>query len=617
MIRLRAGPSGDAGPAGCGRLPSDAEGAAAARRADAARAGRLRAVAGLGPAAGAAGVRGARRRPRRGATRPRRPSWPTRGTRRGGGHRHRVRQVAGLPAAGAGRAARRRRGPPRSTCRRPRRWPPTSCAPSPALELPDVRPAALRRRHPARRARLGPPARPLRADQPGHAAPRRAARARPLGRVPAPAARTWSIDECHTYRGVFGSHVAHVLRRLRRVVRPVRRRARRSCSPRPPSADPAAVGRPAHRPAGRRGDRGRAPRAARRPSRSGSRRCCPSSTGETRRARCAGPRRAARPPDLLADLVVEGARTLAFVRSRRGAEVVALSAPRRARPRSAPELGDRVAAYRGGYLPEERRALERGAAAPATCSAWPRPTRWSWASTSPGLDAVVLVAATRAPGRRCGSRRAGPAGPATRPWRCSSPGTTRWTPTSCTTRRRCSAGRSRRRVLDPANPYVLAPAAVLRGGRAAADRRPTSPLFGGPAPEAVLDELVAAGVLRRRPDRLVLDRTGERPPSRRPPRRGRRAGRGRRGGDRPAARHGRRRRRRTSTRAHRRGLPAPGRDATWCDDLDLDDGGRAGARRRAGLDHPRRATSPTSTWSSVLLARATPGRSACSSARSR
>ena len=48
------------------------------------------------------------------------------------------------------------------------------------------------------------------------------------------------IDECHGYRGVFGSHVGHVLRRLRRVVayhappdslpRPV------SCSPQPRSA---------------------------------------------------------------------------------------------------------------------------------------------------------------------------------------------------------------------------------------------------------------------------------------------------------------------------------------------------------------------------------------------
>ena len=27
------------------------------------------------------------------------------------------------------------------------------------------------------------------------------------------------VDECHAYRGVFGSHVGHVLRRLRRICR--------------------------------------------------------------------------------------------------------------------------------------------------------------------------------------------------------------------------------------------------------------------------------------------------------------------------------------------------------------------------------------------------------------
>ena len=52
---------------------------------------------------------------------------------------------------------------------------------------------------------------------------------------------------------------------------------------------------------------------------------------------------------LLADLVIQNARTIAFVRSRRGAEVVSLLA-RHALAEIDPALVSRVAAYRAGFL---------------------------------------------------------------------------------------------------------------------------------------------------------------------------------------------------------------------------------------------------------------------------
>ncbi|MTL10381.1 DUF1998 domain-containing protein, partial [Nocardia seriolae] len=60
---------------------------------------------------------------------------------------------------------------------------------------------------------------------------------------------------------------------------------------------------------------------------------------------------------VMADLVAEGARTLTFVRSRRGAELVAMDTRRLLADVDA-ELPGRVAAYRAGYLAEDRRALE-------------------------------------------------------------------------------------------------------------------------------------------------------------------------------------------------------------------------------------------------------------------
>ena len=65
--------------------------------------------------------------------------------------------------------------------------------------------------------------------------------------------------------------------------------------------------------------------------------------------------------ELLADLVADGTRTLAFVRSRRAAEAMALSARRELMAVGAggARRAGRVAAYRAGYLPEERRELEQ------------------------------------------------------------------------------------------------------------------------------------------------------------------------------------------------------------------------------------------------------------------
>src|SRR5204862_8240378 len=62
--------------------------------------------------------------------------------------------------------------------------------------------------------------------------------------------------------------------------------------------------------------------------------------------------------ELLTRFVRTGHQALAFTRSRRGAEIVAQYARRRLDDVE-PGLGSSVAAYRGGYLPEERRALER------------------------------------------------------------------------------------------------------------------------------------------------------------------------------------------------------------------------------------------------------------------
>jgi DEAD/DEAH box helicase domain-containing protein len=163
------------------------------------------------------------------------------------------------------------------------------------------------------------------------------------------------VDEAHHYRGMFGSHVAHVIRRLRRLAALHGSDPIVICA----SATMAAPGEAASRLIG-------APVTP--VEVDGSTHAAvtavlwepPESVGIAHHdPDQPAPRKSAlaETADVLADLTSDGKRTLAFVRSRRGAEVVAQRA-RDELDAVAPELAESVAAYRGGYLAEERRALE-------------------------------------------------------------------------------------------------------------------------------------------------------------------------------------------------------------------------------------------------------------------
>ena len=157
------------------------------------------------------------------------------------------------------------------------------------------------------------------------------------------------VDEAHTYRGVFGSHVANVLRRLRRVCRLYRAEPRFLLA----SATIANPGELAERLVGEPVsvvDSDGAPRAGRRiviwnppllEERTQSRRS-PLSEGA----------------ELLADLVSEGMRTICFLRSRKGIELIQRFARMRLEERGQGDLAARIAPYRAGYTPQQRREIE-------------------------------------------------------------------------------------------------------------------------------------------------------------------------------------------------------------------------------------------------------------------
>ena len=157
------------------------------------------------------------------------------------------------------------------------------------------------------------------------------------------------IDEAHVYRGVFGSHVANVVRRLRRMCR------RFGSDPQfiLCSATLSNPGEHARRLVGvpfRVIEDNGAPYGGKDfvfwnppmlDMAAGSRRSTNSETVQ-----------------LLAKLLETNVRTMAFVRSRRMAELLYIFA-RDLLSEESPEIAERLAPYRASYLPEDRRRIER------------------------------------------------------------------------------------------------------------------------------------------------------------------------------------------------------------------------------------------------------------------
>jgi DEAD/DEAH box helicase domain-containing protein len=157
------------------------------------------------------------------------------------------------------------------------------------------------------------------------------------------------VDEAHTYRGVFGSHVANVLRRLRRLARAYGSEPRfilaSATIANPVGLAEELVGEPFELV-----DDDGAPRSGREivmwnppllDAASGTRRSALSEAAE-----------------LLANLVSQEVRTICFLKSRRGIELIRRFARDNLEARGKPELGNRIAPYRGGYTPQQRRAIE-------------------------------------------------------------------------------------------------------------------------------------------------------------------------------------------------------------------------------------------------------------------
>ena len=321
------------------------------------------------------------------------------------------------------------------------------------------------------------------------------------------------LDEAHSYRGVFGAHIANLMRRLRRVCalyrtvpvfygasatssNPVESFAKLIGVPQravtaitestaargetavvlwePELLPPVATDRLA---AGARSTQQEALKSE--AEQNAPRRLSPVEQGA----------------QMLTDLVLSRTRSLVFAGSRRSVEVLSQKTQRYLDEVEA-GLAHRVAAYRAGYTPEERRELERKLR---------NGELLGLASTSAlelgidisGLDAVLVAGW---PGTRASfTQRIGRAGRGGQDALAVLIADDNPLDTYLVHHPEAIFGQEvEATVFDPTNPYVLSPQ-LCAAAQEAPIRTEELSLF-GPHTAALLDRLVQQGYLRRRPD---------------------------------------------------------------------------------------------------------------------
>ena len=283
------------------------------------------------------------------------------------------------------------------------------------------------------------------------------------------------VDEFHVYRGLFGAHLAAVLRRLLRLARrygaePVVIGASATAAS-PGRTLATLTGRPAAEIAGESGSRAGALIGLVPPGEDGL---------------------ISRTTEVFAELLRLRVPTIAFVRSRRAAEAVSqLTADKLA---DDPDAAGRVAPYRSGYLPEERRELERqlrsgellGVAATSALELGIDIT---------GLDAVLVAGW---PGTRAALRqRIGRAGRADTEALALFLAEEDPLDTYLVSHPDALLDTAEAVVIDQANPYVLAPHLCAAAGEAPLTDEEAREVFGPEALE-LLPVLAERGLLRRR-----------------------------------------------------------------------------------------------------------------------